>query len=420
MLYVQSHDFYFNFSYEDSSNIYLYQVFFAENRPYLRQLGYNKTTGARSSYNEKTLVWADGFNSTSNLNKLLKTPAYDSDGTKVAYAVAGTDYIAPGDSRLIKSGGHAGEVMIKNSDTPYDYSWGELHALPAAGTTGQVLVKASNTDYDAAWETIYTYTQVHCTSATDTPLNIKWNDGVNDVTGTMTPAQADTAYGPKSVFLVPSSTAGTQAAGEYERSLDGNDIVYLLDVVNSTFIKTVTTEFDVEHTHPITPTITAISAKASETAVLNTQDTFVKSYPGQSSKMLVTTITGTNGTQSVSKVTKTDGHAAILTESVATNRTVNNIELSTLSFSWTPDTPTVVNITDYNVALAAASATTVATGSLDENATGASVLIGLGNPTTATALTSSVIDTQPTIKLNGSTSINVVTNVTTTGAVQRN
>ena len=51
----------------------------------------------------------------------------------------------------VPEGGHAGEVLTKNSAINGDISWKEIVALPKGGSAGQVLVKNSTTDGDASW-----------------------------------------------------------------------------------------------------------------------------------------------------------------------------------------------------------------------------------------------------------------------------
>lgn len=51
----------------------------------------------------------------------------------------------------VPEGGHAGEVLTKNSGISGDISWKEIVALPKGGTKGQIMLKSSSTDGDAAW-----------------------------------------------------------------------------------------------------------------------------------------------------------------------------------------------------------------------------------------------------------------------------
>lgn len=149
----------------------------------------------------------------------------------------------------------------------------------------------------------------------------------------------------------------------------------------------------------VTPATTFLGATASGTAVdASATDTFVKSYPGTTSKMVTTTITGVAGTESVATVTNngnvTNGTAAAWGASVSND--------GVLSFSWTANDPTAVTLPTFGsatVATADAAATTVATGSLDAAAAGGEVMTGLGTATTADAVTGVTVTTQPTITL---------------------
>ena len=259
---------------------------------------------------------------------------------------------------------------------------------------------------------------VDSSQASDTPLNIKWNDGTNDVTGTLTSQQVLANYGPKVIFAIPTSAAGIQAEGQYERSLNGGRILYVFDSNTNAFIKITTTEFDAEHTHTITPTITAISATASGVAVTNTPDTFVKSYPGTFSRFEQTSIRGVSGTDTASLVSHTNATVyADITED--SNKLSNGVLKFNINMTTTSNGNTGVSvnsITEINKTLAVSSSTdtTVATGSLLANATGDQVMTGLGNATTASAIINSSVTSQPTVLLNNQPSIDVVTNVTRT------
>ena len=146
-------------------------------------------------------------------------------------------------------------------------------------------------------------------------------------------------------------------------------------------------------------------------------DTFVKSYPGATSKLSTTTVTGVSGSTTASKATagtavavaKAGTAATVASGSLGTEtatRTANTpmwgatVSNEVLSFTFKPlsttsVTPAVSNgsitpytFADVTVPKAASSATTVATGSLAANATGATVMTGLGSATTASAVTS--------------------------------
>ena len=144
-------------------------------------------------------------------------------------------------------------------------------------------------------------------------------------------------------------------------------------------------------------------------------DTFVKSYPGATSKMNTTTVTGVSGSVTASKATAgtakniaTTGTAVTVavntlgaetaTQTANTPMWGATVANETLSFTFKPInttsvTPAVSNgtITPYTFSDVtvpkAAAATTVATGALSATGEGASVMTGLGTATTASAVT---------------------------------
>ena len=201
-------------------------------------------------------------------------------------------------------------------------------------------------------------------------------------------------------------------------------------------------------------TKTHLSASASGTEVTTTKssaltalpstnpsDTFVKSYPGATSKLVTGSVTGVqSNTTTASKATAgtavsvaTTGTAATVANgSLGTETSTRGtdtpmwgatVQNETLSFTFKPlsttsVTPAVSNgtitpytFTDVTVPIKDASATTIATGSLSGTGSGATVMTGLGNPTTNSALTGlgtptdaqfvtgASVSTQPTITI---------------------
>ena len=149
---------------------------------------------------------------------------------------------------------------------------------------------------------------------------------------------------------------------------------------------------DATFTTTVTPTTTNIKATASGTAVgADGTDTFVKSYPGATSKLATTTVpnvtdAGSASTWSFAMGTGSDSETLIIS---GTNSTA----------------PTL------------GTAKTVATGSLSASGSGGTVMTGLGTATTASALTGVKVTTQPTIALaTGATAgtgvISVATGIT--------
>lgn len=148
-----------------------------------------------------------------------------------------------------------------------------------------------------------------------------------------------------------------------------------------------------------------------------TTDSFVKSYPGTTSKLTTTSVTGVqSSTTTASKATAgtavavakagtavTTATGSLGTET--TTRTANtpmwgaSVENETLSFTFKPLSTTSVtpavsngNITPYTFAdvtvpIKNSSATTVATGAVAAGSSGATVMTGLGTPTTGNGVT---------------------------------
>lgn len=127
-------------------------------------------------------------------------------------------------------------------------------------------------------------------------------------------------------------------------------------------------------TTSVTPTTEQIHAQASGTAVgADGTDTFVKSYPGATSKLVTTTVPNVTSAGSAS----TWGFA------MGSGNDAETLIISGANGS----APTL------------GTAKTVATGSLASNGGGADVMTGLGTATTASALTGVKVTAQPTITL---------------------
>ena len=201
---------------------------------------------------------------------------------------------------------------------------------------------------------------------------------------------------------------------------------------------------------------TTVGVATSATAITDlgdaSTDTFVKSYPGATSKLATTTVTGVSGSTTASKATAgtavavatTDTAKTVATGSLGTETNTRGADTpmwgatvsdEVLSFTFKPISTTSVtpaksngsitpySFTDVTVPTAASSATTVATGSLSSTGSGGTVMTGLGTATTGSAVTGfSDVETdtfaktvsvtaQPTVSLSSASS-------TSTGAVQ--
>lgn len=192
---------------------------------------------------------------------------------------------------------------------PIGFAWSAKNLIDEKGT-----VYHSN---DVALKPIIS------TAANSTPENIAWNNGSGNIVGTLGADELPD----RCVYLVPSSTTGTEAEGEYQRALNGNYIAYT-NVLgeNDTYVwvRIGATTLDTLHTHTVTKTTASITGVGSTTTTSHV------------------TAAGTNGSAS----------------SLVLN--VNNDGV--LSFSYTPNTPTTLpTFEDVTVATAAGSATSVLT-----------------------------------------------------------
>lgn len=131
---------------------------------------------------------------------------------------------------------------------------------------------------------------------------------------------------------------------------------------------------DATFTTTVTPTTTNIKATASGTAVgADGTETFVKSYPGATSKLATTTVpnvtsAGSASTWSFAMGTGTDSETLIISGANGAAPTLGT-------------------------------AKTVATGSLSASGSGGTVMTGLGTASTGSALTGVKVTAQPTVAL---------------------
>lgn len=157
---------------------------------------------------------------------------------------------------------------------------------------------------------------------------------------------------------------------------------------------------DATFTTTVTPTTTRIKATASGGTVgADGTDTFVKSYPGATSKLATTTVpnvtsAGTASTWSFAMGTGADAETLIISGANSTAPTLGT-------------------------------AKTVATGSLSSSGSGGTVMTGLGTATTATALTGVKVTAQPTVALSTNASsgdgvISVATGISSASTTTNN
>ena len=167
-------------------------------------------------------------------------------------------------------------------------------------------------------------------------------------------------------------------------------------------------------TTTVTPTTTNIKATASGTAVgANGTDTFVKSYPGATSKLATTTVPNVTGNTDVTIPNVTSaGSASTWSFSMGTGADAETLIISGAN-GTAPTLGTALSASKVTLG----TAKTVATGSLASNGGGGTVMTGLGTAVTADALTGVQVTSQPTVELStgataGAGVISVATGIT--------
>lgn len=191
-------------------------------------------------------------------------------------------------------------------------------------------------------------------SAADTPLGVKWMDGSTEITGTLAAAGAEKSW----LYLVPATTIRPEIYQEYiavnEGTTEGPSWAWeTLGDTQATF-DTGLLSSKLTYSTGTETVLTGVSAEAAASAVSfsgGTDDTFVKSYPGATSKMETTTITGVDGEETFQVVaTKTDN-------------TIHNIVLGTATkaskIETESKTATAVTFGENNTASLATAGTAV-------------------------------------------------------------
>lgn len=167
-------------------------------------------------------------------------------------------------------------------------------------------------------------------------------------------------------------------------------------------------------TTTVTPTTTNIKATASGTTVAPSGTaTFVKSYPGTTSKLATTSIPNVTGNTNVSIPNVTSvGSASTWNFAMGTGNDSETLIISG-SNSVVPSLGTELSASKVSLG----TPITAATGSLASNGGGDSVMTGLGTATTGDAVTGVSVTSQPTISLSqgataGTGVVSVATGIT--------
>lgn len=155
-------------------------------------------------------------------------------------------------------------------------------------------------------------------------------------------------------------------------------------------------------------TKTRLSASASGAAVSTTDDDFVKSYPGATSKMVKGSVKGvkTNTEKSIPNVTNA-GSASSWQFAMGSGTDAETLIISGANGSaptlGSPISASLIETEDKNFA----------TGALANDGAGDSVMTGLGTATTAKALTGASMSSQPSITIASGSSgdVEVMTDV---------
>lgn len=179
---------------------------------------------------------------------------------------------------------------------------------------------------------------------------------------------------------------------------------------------------DATFTTSVTPSTTNVKATASGTAVgADGTDTFVKSYPGATSKLVTTSVPNVTGNTNVSIPNVTSaGSASTWGFAMGSGDAAETLIISGANGS-APTLGTALSASKVTLG----TAITAATGALNANGSGASVMTGLGTATTGSALTGIKVTAQPTVALaTGATAgtgvISVVTGISSASTTTNN
>lgn len=155
---------------------------------------------------------------------------------------------------------------------------------------------------------------------------------------------------------------------------------------------------DATFTTTVTPSVKWITIDRSTNAAVGASgsDTFVKSYPGTTSKLATTTVPNVTGNTDVSIPNVTSaGSASTWSFAMGTGNDAETLIISGANGA----APTLgTNLSASKVTLGTAK--TVATGALSTSGGGGTIMTGLGTPTTASAVTGVAVTQQPEFSLH--------------------
>ena len=179
---------------------------------------------------------------------------------------------------------------------------------------------------------------------------------------------------------------------------------------------------DATFTTTVSPSLTNVKAVASGVAVgASGTDSFVKSYPGTTSKLATTTIPNVTANTDVSipNVTST-GSASTWEFTMGSGADAETLIISGNN-SVAPTLGTALTASKVSLG----TSITAATGQLTSSGDGASVMTGLGTASTASAVTGVAVTSQPTVSLEtgsaaGTGVISVATGISSATTVTNN
>lgn len=151
--------------------------------------------------------------------------------------------------------------------------------------------------------------------------------------------------------------------------------------------------------------VTALGTPSTD-KVLGKDTTFETSVTPTTSKLVTTSIKGVAGTKDVAKVTSAGSVVSGTAPSFAVNVDTNGVVSFSFTAGTTPSTVTLPTFGTETVATANSDTTTVATGGLDANGSGASVATGITSASTSAKISGSGSDVVDVVTGLGTPSTN--------------
>ena len=251
----------------------------------------------------------------------------------------------------------------------------------------KITLPGSNEPYDikdaearSAIANMHTFNYSICTQASDTPYGVQWDNGGTTVTGTLA-ASADTMY---KIYLVPQNNATGDYYDEY-LTVNPSGSTYSWEKFGSTQAD-IDNLGDLAYKDTASGTYTPAGSNASSSVTFNTSGHTANAIVGLPSSTVPKAVGNTSKLVTTSKYVAESEHAGAALPSFQMG-TGDASETLVLSAGTLPSFATQ----------------TMATGALDANGSGASVVssvsesgtntVSFGTPSTSTVLTSDVTAT---------------------------